>query len=284
MDAIFIYLSRFEKISLLMFNKTIFAICVLFGCAPTIHAQFGYSSEIGVIAGPVAFQSDYGARYDLGTNAGNTGIGVGFVHYLNLAFDSSCGCFTRQTYFNDHFKIRSEISYSKTELQHFGNYVEKDNGSLGVEQLKAMRGSVEVTNVGMQLEFYPFSVRDFTEFVGGFAPFVSVGAQYSFYNPKAYSLLGPLGLTQTTFPKYLAPSDGRPHGYSSDNGNIWTVVSSIGSRYKLSPVSDLMVDLRLQYYFSNWVDGLNPNPEIYTENKANDWLVWFNVGYIYYIE
>jgi hypothetical protein len=41
-----------------------------------------------------------------------------------------------------------------------------------------------------------------------------------------------------------------------------------------------MIDLRFQYYFSNWVDGLNPNPEIYKENKANDWLVWFNVGYI----
>jgi hypothetical protein len=27
------------------------------------------------------------------------------------------------------------------------------------------------------------------------------------------------------------------------------------------------------------------NPlEIYKENKANDWLVWFNVGYIYYLD
>jgi hypothetical protein len=44
-----------------------------------------------------------------------------------------------------------------------------------------------------------------------------------------------------------------------------------------------MVDLRFQYYFSNWVDGLNPDPKIYKENKANDWLVWFNFGYIYYL-
>jgi hypothetical protein len=45
-----------------------------------------------------------------------------------------------------------------------------------------------------------------------------------------------------------------------------------------------MVDLRLQYYFSDWVDGLKPNPDLYKENKANDWLVWFNVGYIYYLQ
>jgi hypothetical protein len=62
------------------------------------------------------------------------------------------------------------------------------------------------------------------------------------------------------------------------------VVSSVGTRYKLAPLSDLMVDLRFQYFFSNWVDGLNPNPTIYKENKANDWLVWFNFGYIYYLQ
>jgi hypothetical protein len=45
-----------------------------------------------------------------------------------------------------------------------------------------------------------------------------------------------------------------------------------------------MVDLRVQYYFSNWVDGLNPDPKVYTENRANDWNIWFNFGYIYYLQ
>jgi hypothetical protein len=45
-----------------------------------------------------------------------------------------------------------------------------------------------------------------------------------------------------------------------------------------------MIDLRVQYYFSNWVDGLNPDPTIYKENKANDWNVWLNFGYIYYLQ
>jgi hypothetical protein len=58
-------------------------------------------------------------------------------------------------------------------------------------------------------------------------------------------------------------------------GTVWSVVSSVGTRYKLSPLRDLMIDLRFQYF--NWVDGLNPNPAIYKENKANDWLVWLNV-------
>jgi hypothetical protein len=65
---------------------------------------------------------------------------------------------------------------------------------------------------------------------------------------------------------------------------VWSVVSSVGTRYKLSPLSDLMVDFRFQYFNSNWVDGLNPNPDLYKENQAKDWLVWFNVGYILYLQ
>jgi hypothetical protein len=39
-----------------------------------IHSAFdGFSHEIGIIAGPIAFQSDYGKR-NFKTNAGNTGI------------------------------------------------------------------------------------------------------------------------------------------------------------------------------------------------------------------
>jgi hypothetical protein len=43
---------------------------------------FGFSHEVGVIAGPVAFQSDYGQRYNLNTNAG--GLGIGIIHYINF--------------------------------------------------------------------------------------------------------------------------------------------------------------------------------------------------------
>jgi len=49
--------------------------------AQSSFAQLGFSHEIGIITGPVAFKSDYGQRSDFETNAGNTGIGVGLVHY-----------------------------------------------------------------------------------------------------------------------------------------------------------------------------------------------------------
>ena len=261
---------------------TLFSL-IFIGFSNNLVAQFGgFSHEVGIIAGPIAFQSDYGERYDLSTNAGNTGIGIGIIHYLNFSYKTDCNCYTQDTYFNDHFKLRSELSYNKTELHHFGP--ESKKNTPGGKQLRSMSGSTAVTNLGVQLEFFPLSIRDFSVTVGSLAPFVSLGGQLSYYNAKASSTLGPLGTSLTTFPKYLTPSEGRLHGYSTESGAVWSVVSSIGTRYKLTPLSDLMIDLRAQYFFSNWVDGLNPNPDIYKENKANDWLVWFNVGYIYYLQ
>jgi hypothetical protein len=242
-------------------------------------AQFGFSHEIGAIMGPVAFQSDYGVRGDMKTNLGNTGYGIGIIHYMNFSYSAECNCYNQETYFNDHFKVRSELSYNKTELQHYGRWVAPNKTSIGAEQLRAMRGSTAVTNIGMQLEYFPLSIREFSATPGKLAPFVSLGGQFSYFNPEAYSTLGPgLGQLQTVTPvKYL-------DGVTNDSGTTWSVVGSIGTRYKLTVLSDLMIDLRWQYYFSNWVDGLNPNPQIYRENRANDWLVWLNVGYIYYLD
>lgn len=240
-------------------------------------AQLGFSHEIGAIAGPVAFQSDYGVRHDFETNSGNTGYGIGIIHYLNFSYKADCSCFQPETYFNDHFKLRSELSYNKTQLQHYGRWVDEKKTSVMANQLRAMRGSTAVTNIGMQMEYFPLSIRDFTARVGSYAPFVSLGGQLCFYSPEAYSTLGPLNSPNTTPIKYF-------NGTTNNGGTVWSVVSSVGTRYKLAPLSDLMIDLRLQYYFSNWVDGLNPNPEIHKENRANDWLVWLNFGYIYYLQ
>ncbi|RTY95801.1 glutamate dehydrogenase [Flavobacterium sp. GT3R68] len=256
--------------------KYIFILClVLLGYSNEVEAQFGFSHEVGAITGPVAFQSDYGERHDLSTNAGNTGLGIGIIHYLNFSYKAECNCYTPETYFNDHFKLRSELSYNKTELKHFGRWADKDSPT--GEKLRAMRGSTAVTNVGMQLEFFPLSIRDFTATIGSLAPFVSLGGQFCFYDPEAYSTMGSLDSSIASYPKYFG-------AFTNSGGTVWSVVSSVGTRYKLTPLSDLMLDLRVQYYFSNWVDGLNPDPTVYKENKANDWNVWLNFGYIYYLQ
>ena len=246
------------------------------------YAQLGFSHEIGIITGPVAFKADFGERLDSGTNAGNTGFGIGLVHYINFAYQADCNCYTTDNYFNDHFKLRTEISFNKTKLDHLGEWVEESRTSTEADKLRAHTGEANNFDIGMQLEFFPLSIRSFQAFGYRLAPFVSLGAHYVSYNPKVYTDYdngtNDVGNVLDNNNFY---SGWDPGSINPDSGSTWSVVSSIGVRYKLNMLSDLMIDLRGQYYFSDWVDGLDHQ---LNSNKYNDWLVWLNVGYIYYLD
>jgi hypothetical protein len=264
---------------------------ILFLSKQDIYSQLGFSNEVGLITGPVAFYSDYGVRNDFETNAGNVGFGIGLIHYINFSYRADCNCYTQEKYWNDHFKIRNEIDYHKTNLQHYGEWVNSEpNGRDGLA-LIAMKGSSTVLEIGTQLEYFPFSIRDFAAGAYKIAPFISAGLHWVSFDPEVYSEIGPLNIPETTPPKYF-------YGFQQEPGNTWGIVTSIGIRYKLTPESDLMLDSRWEYYFSNWVDGLNPQQEFnqqagvgpngngvpVPENKANDWIYWLNIGYIYYLD
>ncbi|WP_166921164.1 THC0290_0291 family protein [Flavobacterium poyangense] len=253
---------------------TLFA---LLGFTTNSNAQ-SFAQEVGIIFGPVSFQSDYGERNNFDTTIGNTGFGLGIVHFINFSANSNRGSF-----FNEHFKVRSELSFNTTKLNHFGASVEGNPAKLSTQQLKAMSGSSTLLNLGAQLEFSPFmKIHDYERSIGVFSPYLSLGFMASYYSTKVSSSLGPLGTPETTYPKYLVPSDGRKYGFSEENGVVFSVITGVGVHYRLNDMSDLMLDIRYQGFSSDWVDGLNPNKNRYKENKSNDSQVWLNVGYIYY--
>jgi hypothetical protein len=198
---------------------------------------------------------------------------------MNFSYRAECNCYTPETYFNDHFKLRSELSYTRANLNHAGKWVASDKTSYTATQLRAMKGLASVTDVGMQLEYFPWSIRQFTATDGSWGPFVALGAHYNFYRPQNTSSLGEIN-TPISYPDKYLYND----AVNNDSGSTWSVVASAGSRYKLTELSDLFVELRWQYYFSNWVEGVSPDPIRYPENKANDWNLWLNFGYIYYLD
>lgn len=268
-----------------------FLFCLL-ALIQSADAQLGFSHEIGVISGPLQFRSDYGSRNDTETNFGNSGFGFGIVHYLNFSYRADCNCYTTDTYFNDHFKLRNEISYNKTNLEHLGEWVgtrTNPDGSVvprntaEANQLRGHTGTAKNLDIGTQLEFYPFSIRSFQAFSYRLAPFISLGAHYTTYTPDVkttYDNPNPLAIGDVTDASNFY-SGWAPGSVDASSGSTWSIVSSIGVRYKLNKLSDLMLDFRGQYYFSDWVDGLNHQLKY---NKHNDWLVWLNVGYIYYLD
>ncbi|MFB9110192.1 THC0290_0291 family protein [Flavobacterium gyeonganense] len=260
-----------------MFKQIALTFFTIFGITTVSNAQLAY--EIGFFAGPVAFQSDYGQRHDESTNIGNTGFGIGAVHWIN--FSSAAN---GNEYFNEHFKVRSEISFSHTNFQHYGKWIE-GKPSAGKEKLKAMSGKTSMLNIGAQINYSPFmTIHEFEKHVGSFYPYLSVGAMASYYDTKANSSLGPLGSPATTFDKYLVPSDGHKYGFASENGIAFSLLLGVGVQYKLDEMNDLLFEVRYQGFNSDWIDGLNPNRDLYKENKANDSQVWFNFGYSHYLE
>ncbi|MFI2741443.1 THC0290_0291 family protein [Zhouia sp. PK063] len=241
--------------------------------------RFAFSNEIGVIAGPVAFQSDYGIRHNTGTNIGNTGMGIALIHYMNFAYNKACNCYSQDTYFNDHFKFREELSFTLVKnLQHYGEWVADDKNSVTAWQLRGMYGSTSVLNLGVGLEYFPLSIRDFSNGGFPFAPYISVGGNFGYYNPTAASHYGQIGTMQYTPLKY------QNNAVTNDNGTVWSIMANLGVRYKLTRLSDVVLDFKWHYYYSDWVDGLNPRRDVYTENKYNDWQFWIGFGYIYYLD
>jgi hypothetical protein len=246
-------------------------------------SQLGFSHEIGAIVGPVEFRSDFGERNTEVTNLGNSGIGIGIIHYLNFSYRADCNCYSTDTYFNDHFKLRSEISWNKTKLDHFGQWVDPSRTSDNAKKLRAHHGEANNFDIGMQLEYFPLSIRSFQAFSYRLAPFVSLGIHYTSYNPKASTDYGDGNIDNPdnfySFWVDLEPEEDYP--ITDESGSAFSMVTSIGVRYKLTKLSDLMLDLRWQLYFNDWIDGLNHK---LSSNDRNDWLVWLNFGYIYYLD
>ena len=264
----------FKKLTLLF---------ILMFSMQSIYPQLGFSHEIGAFVGPVAFQSDFGVRRDFETNAGNTGIAVGIVHYINFSYRADCNCYSTDTFFNDHFKLRTEIAWNKTKLEHFGMWVDEDRTTPEAEQLRTHTGEAQNWDIGMQLEFFPKSIRAFAAGAYSFAPFGALGAHFVSFNPTVettYGLPGGINNLDNFYNPWNANSGGQPF-ISDEGGSTWSVVASIGTRYKLTVLSDLFVELRWQYYFDDFVDGLDHR---LPSNKANDWNLWFNFGYIYYLD
>ncbi|TXG37023.1 THC0290_0291 family protein [Seonamhaeicola maritimus] len=272
--------------------KPLVILCCLVFLNQVVYSQLGFSHEIGVIAGPVEFRSDFGSRFDEETNLGNSGIGIGIVHYINFAYRADCNCYSTDTYFNDHFKLRNEISWNYTRLDHHGEWVKPKYTSANADKLRTHHGVAENFDIGTQLEYFPRSIRSFQAFSYLLAPYISLGIHYTSSSPQGWTDYGDQDIFNAANiysywyqdPQFLPPvpaGEQREYPVDVNPFSDWSMVASVGARYKIGVLSDLLIDLRWQLYFNDWVDGFNHK---LSYNKFNDWLLWLNVGYIYYLD
>lgn len=266
-------------------KSNILALLFLLGGFQPTTAQLGFSQELGLVAGPLIFYSDYGQRFDTETNVNNSGKGIGLLHYINFAYRADCNCYSRDLYFNDHFKIRTEADYHVTSLDFFGD--DAESNSFEGEKLRAQHGQANVFEIGSSLEYWPWSIRAFQANAFKLTPFISVGVHYVYYTPQATSdLPGILGFdSSNTFRTFLPDESlGRDTSINAEDGSTFALVGGIGARYKLGPLIDLIFEGRWHYYGNDWVEGFNPQQPGNPDNISNDWIFWLRAGLVYYLE
>ena len=246
-----------------MFPKKLLLLLLLCSIS-VVHAQYGRTyHEIGIMGGPVFFQGDFGERGTFENTTKNVGFSGSLVYFLSLNVNRSS--------FAENFKVRFDVSGMAVNLQHYGPTTDS-NTNTG-KQLRAMRSDVKIGSVGVQLEFYPWKTDDYSD--ATWSPYVAAGTQINNYSAKAYSFEGPINNQNVVPEKYVT-------GFRNSSGTAFSATGSVGIRYKLTDYNYLVLEGQMKYYFSDWIEGMNPDRNTYKENKNNDYSGMLNIGYVYY--
>jgi hypothetical protein len=258
-----IFASYFKQSAM---NKifTLAAIILASTALYTADAQ-GYTHEAGAAFGYGFFQSDFGEREGREFSRENPAISISVIHYLNFPY-------RLDRYWNEHFKIRNELSYLTGTLENYGPTAESN--STGGQQLRAMEGNLRVIQVGSSLEYHFGSISDFRSGFGSkWDPFLGLGVRYVLALPDITTTFGDgdIDNLNNIFPTFQGRIDNDARSTVSFRGDF-------GTRYKLDEKNDLFISAGWTYFGNNQVEGLSPNNP---NNRANDWHVSIQAGYIY---
>lgn len=234
-----------------------------------MNAQSNANLEAGVSLGFASFQTDFGQRGDWESTFKNRGIAVGAVLYLNF-FNRDPVISGPVGWGQQHLKLKGEISYLQANLKHYGRYIE-DSSPQDISKLEKMTGKSTVINFGTIIEYHPFPIPDFIPGSNRkISPYFGLGVMAGFSNP---TIDAPYGLIEA----YQA------EGAVDDSSSLaLSLMFSGGLRFKFDDDDSLMLDMRWQYFASDYIDGLNPDNDILDgANKNDDWLYYLNLGYIH---
>lgn len=258
--------------------KLLILISFIFLFSHNMDAQANANLEAGISLGLASFQTDFGERGDFDSTFNNNGLAVGAVLYLNF-FNRDPVISGPVSWGQQHFKLKGEVSYLQANLEHYGKYAEYDTADAA--RLRRMTGKSSVINFGTILEYHPFPIPDFIPGSNRkISPYFGLGIMAGLSNPTIETTNGN-GDWQNN-PSLLIEAY-RPEGAVDVSSSVaLSLMLSGGLRFKLDDNDALMLDMRWQYFASDYIDGLNPDNDVLGgENKHDDWLYYLNFGYIH---
>lgn len=238
-------------------------------------AQNKANLETSFNLGFPSFQTDYGENGDFKSEvSGNIGIAVSASMYINF-FNKDPMYIASPSWVQKHTKLKIEASYQTAKLEHFGAQIE---GNLpNAKKLRNMHGRSTLINLGTILEYHPFPIPDFIPGTRrNISPYFSLGVLADYSTPTVESDLGDWEKN----PYVLIEAYQGDEIINIEPTITYSIVFGGGMRYNLDNGSAIVLDYRWQYFNTDYIDGLQPDPEI-VRNKYNDWLSFLSVGYVF---
>ena len=254
--------------------KTPITIILVIACILEFNAQH-LTHDIGVLSGSTRLQSDYGQRGNFFSEWKNNGQTIAIAHYLS--FYNNTIRWDPHDVIHNHLMVKTEFMYlTNANFKHHGKWAERK--SSGGEQLRAMTGSVNMLDIGVNLEVFLHPLEEFVHPYSDirFNPFLTFGVKYSFFENTLNSELGNWEDDLSILPDKYRPEDALDIG----SGEAVSISFGIGTRYKLAPKLDFVTEFTYQYFFSDSIDGLTASVP---ENKNNEWLLNFQFGLVYHL-
>lgn len=234
--------------------------------------------ELSFGAGPVSFRGDYGENEDNETNLNNTGVGFFLMHHLTFTLEGN-----ETKYFNRHFKIRNQIAYHSTKLNHYGQYIDNASG-LAFDQLDGMSATVNAFEIGTGLDWFLKDIAGYDKSSGTFSPYAGFGIGVIISNPEnETSLNGELGADPSvTFGTFLdRPNDIENNPINNTIESALALNFQAGTKFRLNDKSELFLEARWHFYNSDYIEGLAPFGD---QNQNKDWNFMLALGYSFRID
>lgn len=250
-------------------NLKIFILILAVSISSVSFAQHGQASsvhmEAGFNVGLTSFNTDWGIRKDAKSNfSGNMGFGIAAAAYLKF-FSKDPVITPNPGWFSRHMILRGEISYFRANIEHH---------DIRSDVSQYMKGTGSVLNAGTILEYHPHVQPYYIpKKYHKYDPYLSFGLQGSLSTPSVTHR----GLIEA----YSGVDENNFSRVNDDSQFTFSLVFGAGVKRELDYNSSIVLDLHWNYYNTDYIDGLNPNPDI-VDNKYNDWTEFFSVGYIYH--
>jgi len=244
--------------------KKLITIAIVFISISAFSQTFMH--EVGIFMGPVSTQTDYGERGDFKSNTGNIGLSVGLTHTLSF--------YNGRSYLEENLRMRTEFSYASTNLKYYGAYVDPADTSVAANQLRGMKGKTQYSNIGIQFELNAINIQKRN---GDINFYGTVGGMYSMGSATVSSTLGNVN-TSGILPIFLTDDVDE---FRNDKFNTFAMTAGFGVNFDLGRNSRIFAEYRNQFFFSDWVDGLNAKN--FEPNKKNDAAAQLSFGIAFYL-